>query len=252
MDALRAYTKIETGSTAIGNDWIERRWSSFLGTTTELLHGRRSCDWLTRTSEEFCFAVSGGSIGSLDFGEIEWSEERSPFGAALVCRRSGEGMVLSTRTIAFDQVPGLCREVRLLNCTGDTLEVSDFKGEILPIMPEALATRCAVPVASLPDVDCLLQVSVTTMGDYGLFLGTEVEGRREILDADAEYYATGLAGTHIIRAGEQWRLPDSFLVPFQGSVESAAGRELSSFLHTRKKMKDRESEIREAAKTGQT
>ena len=80
----RAYTRVDHGLVRVGNQWLERVWSGFMGYTTSLIHRPSEFEWAARKNPEFSVEIDGATLNIDDFGEVEWSEECNDLGASLV------------------------------------------------------------------------------------------------------------------------------------------------------------------------
>jgi hypothetical protein len=147
----RAYTSVDPGAARVGNAWLERSWSAFIGQTIELTQSAGPTQWLAAQSAEVCFTLADGRVFDvMALGEVEWSEERSPHAAGLLLRKgSPAGLGAYIRTLALHDSAGLVREVQLFNTSPDPVIVASVHYEMLPLhgerqaLPEGMAVLTA-------------------------------------------------------------------------------------------------------------
>ena len=113
--ADRAYSYVDRGRALLGNPWLERRWSAFLGTTNGLWHKPPACVWSNVPGDELAAPVDGAMQPAMAFGEVAWSEEANPYGATLVQTRTGLGLTVEVRTLAFHAAPAMVRTATLIH-----------------------------------------------------------------------------------------------------------------------------------------
>lgn len=228
----RAYTYIDRSRAVVGNRWMERTWSAFLGNTTSLLQKAGEFEWLERKGPEFRVVTDEGPLEVLDFGETAWSEENSPRGGTLVSVQSRPGIEITLRTTALHDHPAFVRTVSVLNTGGEPLTVREFLPERLPLRRDGLQvyTEDFSSGAVSADWHATQPAAALALGDRGLFFGSRGGGHfRLFADEDGEC-AVRIAGPRRLEPGQTWRLEPTFLIPYTGWLQEAATTLYSQFL----------------------
>lgn len=227
----RAYTYIDRAKALVGNRWMERTWSAFLGHTIGLVQKSGDYEWLSGPGQEFSLETDRGRLGVLDFGETAWSEENDTRGATLVSVQRRPGLELTLRMTALHEHPGFIRSAVVLNTGDEPVTVDRLLSERLPLRREGVLVytddfsqgeesadwRAAHPGAAL------------AREDRGLFFGQRGGGHFRLFAADGEC-AVVVEGPQRIAPGDSWRIAPTFLVPFTGHVRDAAATLYSQFL----------------------
>jgi hypothetical protein len=174
----------------------------------------------------------GRSLGLLDFGEADWSEENGSRGATLVSVQRRPGLELTVRNLALHEHPAFLRTMSILNTSDDAVTVLELWPEWLPIVRDGVrvytedfssGAASADWVASEPGAAVALQ-------DRGLFFGQRRGGRFGLMSGDEGECSVRVAGPRTLGPGEVWELEPTFLVPFTGRVVDAAATVYSQFL----------------------
>lgn len=140
----RAQALIRTGFVQLSNPWMERRWSTLLGATTELtLSGSPRGDCLTRKSPEFHLDFGGKPYAVHDLGETNWSEKSDHHGCTLTMTQSATALSLRLDNFMAHRSPGMVRQLEILNRSQSTVRLSRVAVEILPLDPEQFRTPSA-------------------------------------------------------------------------------------------------------------
>jgi hypothetical protein len=248
MQEDRAYTRIDAGTAYIGNAWLERSWSAFLGNTIGLDYHSASLEWLGRRNPEFAIELDEGVLGYMAFDEAEWFEASSPYGAHLVQRRFSDELALEFTTTAFHKSPGMLRSMRIHNLGGEPLPVRSVGLDMLVI-----AHRAHVRVNDLRDEHIALcwerdesAVALLAHG-CGLLLGIEGGGVYDLFSGHPQLCALMTKTVGVLQPGEIRRLPDTWILPFSGEPEHAKARDYAAFLLLVKQWRLWEEERRRAA-----
>lgn len=234
----RAYTAVDPGTARLGNAWLDRSWSAFMGQTIDLTHKPDGFSWLTGASPEIGFTLRDGrDFDVMALGEVEWSEECSPHAAGLLLRKgSPPGVGAFIRTLALHETAGLVREVRLFNTGPEPLTVASVRYEMLPLR----GARQVLPegVAVLAD-------------GRGLLIG--VEGAAELTPGTpgGEALTISCNQPHTLARGDHWDLPPVFVLPFAGGLGAHVAALATSYHKHREAMRaweaGRAAAIREEA-----
>ena len=249
IDAMndRSYTYIDAGTAIIGNRWCERRWSSFMGYSTEITCLTSDINWLASNNTEFVIHYDKDILGLRDLGEIAWSEEANSHMAVLECRKSNGAMVLVTRSTIFHGSPGILRKSYLANVSEkpgnflaavtDTIFPLDdmLRAEVLHYNPRIAADRDITGlIRSNPPP---LTVSLWRK-DGGLIIGTEGPGGFVAqLENKGEIALVAYCPTTLFPGGIL-HLPESYIIPFRGANEEARKRAHGDFVRARREWMD--------------
>jgi hypothetical protein len=129
----RASSAINLGIVCLANRWLERRWSTVRGTTTELRLPGRSGDCLTQVSPEYHVDYGEVPLAARDLGQAGWSESASASGASVVMEQAGDGVYLRSETFLSHQRPGMVRQMELTNTGAAPVRITRLATEILPL-----------------------------------------------------------------------------------------------------------------------
>ena len=121
----RAYVHISAGTTRIGNAWIERSWSAFLGRAVGLTDRTLARDWLNASGDDFLLICSDRRITPMDLGEKEWSEAMFSLGASLTVRHAGPGIVFDVCTRVFHRASFMMRSCRIMNASNQDMSMDE-------------------------------------------------------------------------------------------------------------------------------
>ncbi len=122
----RAYVHISAGMTRIGNAWIERSWSAFLGHTVGLTDRVHPREWLDASGDDFLLVCGERRITPMDLGEKEWSEAMFSLGAALTVRHAGPGVVFDVCTRVFHRASFMIRSCRIMNASNQNMSLDEI------------------------------------------------------------------------------------------------------------------------------
>lgn len=147
-----------------------------------------------------------------DLGYVEWSEEYTPFGVALVGWREGPGWAFEHKTYAFHRSAALLRACRVASTSPAPVTVRQVAYEILPLRGEGVM-RVAEGFSGHA-------VAVTRPG-HGLIMGADHELVIETFEPDSWLCSAVARGPRTLQPGEMWTLPETFLLPFAGGCQSA-------------------------------
>jgi len=209
MTAPRAYTLIDAGTALIGNAWLERRWSNFMGNTIGLEQKPGLVEWCRGKSPEFRIETGQASLGIMDLGYTQWSEEYSPESVTLLMEQEGPAWVLAVHTTAFHACGGLWRGCALTNSSP---EVQIVHRLVLDMLPLHRTVACMERRENL---------ALLSNGNQGLLVGAEENVRVELMDSDEQFCTITAQGPWLLEPGTTWVLPGSYLVPFTGGRDQA-------------------------------
>ncbi|MCL4217479.1 MAG: hypothetical protein KJ052_10820 [Candidatus Hydrogenedentes bacterium] len=228
----RAYTYVDRTVVRLGNRWIERTWSAFIGNSTNLHHKMADTELLEGRSREFALLVDGEWRGVMDFAEIEWSEENSPLGAALICRQRGDGLDVVIRTTAFHDNPGMVRQVSVANLGEGTVDLGPACSEALTLDPDkttiwASGFEAAVTSQEYKSPDHAVALEVN--GSEILF-GQIGGGQFHLFAQEPGECAVFVDEQAALAGGQTWHMPPTLLLPYTEGRDSAFTRLLGEFL----------------------
>lgn len=211
----RAYVHISAGTTRIGNAWIERSWSAFLGHTVGLTDRTHPRDWIAGPGGDFLLSGGERRMTPMDLGEKEWSEALFSQGAALTARHAGPGIAFDVCTRVFHRASFMMRSCRLMNASGCALQVDEAVLDQVHLA--ASAPECATFA-----LDC------GGMGGYCLDRGrglvvAALPGAAIVFDDHKQATAIRCVARAVaIAPGAYKELPDIGMAFFSGAAADAA------------------------------
>jgi len=253
MKPDRAYVRINAGAALLGNAWLERSWSTFVGNTFELRQKAGNFAWVVGNCPEFRIATQNRVFGIMDLGDLDWSEVYTPFGAGLMARKSGPGLLFVIGSFALHENPGMLRSTRIMNISSDPITLDHVAVDVLAIPhsgtrvrthqfareQDALAWQTDEPAAAL------------LLRDRGLILGILGGGLFQLFQPEPGSCALVVPNGRTLEPGQVWPLPDAFLLPFTGDPDRAVSSLLGDFLLHVRHMKAWETQIEAARQTPQ-
>lgn len=230
---LRAYTYIDRGHAIVGNRWMERRWSAFLGNTTALTQKDGEFEWLDGHCAEFRVVLEDEELEVIDFGETSWSEENSPRGATLVSVQRRWGLELELRTTALHDHPAQIRFFTVRNAGMEPVRVTLVCPERLPLRRDGVEVFTddfsqGAPGAEWDAPD--RQAAALVHEDRGLFFGRQGGGHMRLFAAGERECVIPVPGPGLLGRGETWRTAPTYLIPFTGGLRDAAMTTYAQFL----------------------
>ncbi len=230
MHCERAYTYIDSGIARLGNAGLERVWSTYLGHSLELRSQPAGFDWLTDRGIEFRIEVDGRGFGLRDLEPVEWSEICDPHGAGLVARQPGPGFCFERVYFAFHDHPAHVRLGRLWSTGTQRLRVGRPALEVLPLRPAAVYSngfreRHGRVLWRSEEAGAGLVAE-----GQGLVLGIAGGGVYALFEPKASLCTLGIEETRTLAPGDEWVLPETYAVPFEGSVDVRAPKILGELL----------------------
>ncbi len=210
MTAPRAYTLIDPGTARIGNAWLERSWSNFMGNTIGLAQKTgSSVEWCRGKSPEFRIETGQASLGIMDLGYTQWSEEYSPESVTLLMEQEGPDWVLTVHTTAFHACGGLWRGCALTNSSPEVQKADHLLSDILPLPRNAVCME--------QDIHHV----ILHCGNQGLLIGTEEHSRVDVGCSEELSCRIAAQGPWLLEPGATLVLPGSYIVPFTGAQDQA-------------------------------
>ncbi len=155
----RAYTHITRSLVRIGNAWLERQWSAFLGTTQAFIDQPASMEWIQGQSREWLVSINGESLSPLSCGELEWTEGNTAFGAMLEACWSTPTSVLRVQTTVPHRWPAMIRQFMVYNTTEAPIQVGPITVDALSFHGSAWTS---LPCPENMPISCVL---FTTTGN---------------------------------------------------------------------------------------
>ncbi len=219
----RGYTYVDHGLARVGNRWLERVWSGFMGHTTSLMQKSGDVEWAAPKSPEFSLDVDGSSLGLDDFGEIEWSEECSELGATLVATHRRPGLELRVEQLAFHDAPALLRSISVFNSGGQAIDIGPVIAECVALDdPEVrfCASDFKQPQATAEFVG-KPALGALVRGDHGLLMLCENEGRLELGSRTPGICSVAFQGGKRLAPFQRAFIGRTFLIAFEGDAVTA-------------------------------
>lgn len=209
----RAYARIEKGVVRLGNAWLERRWSSFLGTTTELRRNPGGEECLSQRSPEFHIDYGSRPLAAMDLGDLSWSDGTDAHGAWITLDLQGPGVAVSLETLFFHRVPGQVRTLSITNTGGEIVVITRAAAEILPLNPDAFRARSVQGEAEASLTALGEPIHYTALrGAGGAFLlGACRRARFALYHPHPAYCAPVWEGSVSLEPGKTWQAPPAVL-----------------------------------------
>lgn len=231
----RARTHIDRTSITLANRWLERSWSTFLGTTESMRDRANDVEWLRGGSREFGVRIGNDEFGSMAFGDADWSEQANASAATLVQCASRDGLQLRMLTHAFHDSPVIAREVRVLNAnataiTLDTLVIDDMMFDVAIVD----GGRVAYTPSGDPSAQSFHEFSAVQGDRVGLVVACE-NGLKARVDSTRLRIATAAAVD--IPGSTVWNSPTVAYIPFVGSAAMALAMHLNPFYNALRAMR---------------
>ncbi|MDP2322639.1 MAG: hypothetical protein Q8N51_01240, partial [Gammaproteobacteria bacterium] len=222
---------IDKGVIRLGNAWLERRWSAFLGTTTELLRQPAGEDCLDRKSPEFHLDYGGRPIAAMDLGDLNWSESVDAHGAAITLDLRGPGLAVHLETFLFHSCPGLIRTLTVTNTSGDTVAITRAATEVLPVKPARYTARSVQGEAEFSLMVGSEPIHYVALrgGADALLLGACRKARFALFHPNPAYCAPVWEGSMTLQPGCAWEAPPTSLFWSRDGAAQNLSNELNGF-----------------------
>ena len=235
MNDRRAQTYVATGITRLGNRWMTRRWTTFMGNTIGLCPEAGDFDWFTAKSEELLLTGDGAVRGLLELGGVEWSEECDQYAAVLVGRYNGSGLDVTVRNGAFHENPAFFRQITVHNSSDAAVTIDRAVLEVLPIHhPRMLVMTDGFSVGhESVNWKTTEEAAVILAPRYSMLVGIDGGGRFELFAPDPETCALVCGDAVTLAPGEKQVYPETVLLPFTGEVQAAVGGAYKQYLKAR-------------------
>lgn len=227
----RAYAHIEKGVIRLGNAWLERRWSSFLGTTTELRLRPGDRDCLVQKSPEFHLDYGDRPLAAMDLGDLNWSESVDTHGAAVALDMQGPGVAVRLETYLFHKCPGMVRTLSVTNTGGEPVTLTRAAAEVVPLDGDHYETRSAHGDAEFQLMVFGEPVHYAALrGTSGAFLlGACRRARFALFHPHPAYCAPVWEGSVALYPGRTWQAPQAILFWSPAGAAADLAEELSRF-----------------------
>lgn len=253
MKPDRAYARISAGAALLGNAWLERSWSAFVGNTFELRQKAGDFAWVAGNCPEFRIAAQNRVFGVMDLGDLEWSEVYTPFGAGLMARKSGPGLLFVIGSFALHENPGMLRSTRIMNTSTDPIVLDHVALDVLSIAHAAIRVRTHRFAREQAALAWQTEESAAALllENRGLILGILGGGLFQLFQPQPGCCALVVPNGRTLEPGQVWTLPDAFLLPFTGDPDRAVSTLFGDFLLQVRQMKAWETQIDAARQTPQ-
>ena len=212
----RAYTRIDFNRAMVGNQWLERSYSGFFGTTNSVNTKGRDIEWIVAQNPEFALSVNGESFGPMDLGEVDVSDECSELGATLLITKSNADIEVSMAITALHEVPAIMRSLSVTNRSSEDIHLDSVAMDILAWEPEDLTFWSNQFRQEQPDAckcesadACIAAIS----GKYGMLYGVLGEGDLYLHTPEKNQCQWVNACAKDLAPRETWTSPESYLIP---------------------------------------
>ncbi len=228
----RAYTEVHRGQSRVGNRWIERTWSTFVGHTTSLLDVSEGLEWTAGLSREFSVRIDGEPLGVMDFGEVEWSEENGPVGAALTSRKKRPGLEILTHTLALHEFPALVRTLTLHNLSRHDVVASHIVLDSLGLVHEGVRVFTDGFAMQRDAIEWRTdeRAAALTRDQTVLILGSEAPCTFRLYAPEAGVFAVMHEGSQQAPGGAKITFPATYLLAASGDPAECARTVFADFL----------------------
>ncbi len=228
----RAEARIDTGVARLTNRWMERRWATYTGATTELHLTGVDGDALTRKSPEFHIDCGERAIAVSDCTDLAWSEAVDQHGASLSLAMRSPGLFIRLETFIAHQSPGMVRQLQLFNTSHAALTITRVAAEILPLDPDTFSpngiteNRTRDLAGRAGETRYLAHVTAPA---GALLLGTNQPDGFALFAPNPRYCASVWTGYEEIAPGKAWTPPPTTLTwqagatPTDIDTEAVAG-----------------------------
>lgn len=219
----RAYTHVDYGHARLGNRWLERSWSAFLGHTTSLVQQLGETEWVAARNDEYSLVAEGKTLGVIDFGEVEWSESLTELGATLVATHRHETLALRIEQTAIHEAPALLRSVTLMNHGTRAVEVGPIVIECLTLDVGGirLFTGDFTRLKESNEPEGRRSVGAMLRGDTGLLFVSEGEGTVTLSAPESGACSVRINLTRVMAPSQRWVFGQSMIVAFEGDPNAA-------------------------------
>ena len=228
----RAFTYVDRGQAKVGNRWVERTWSTFVGHTTGLARMPEEIEWTAGLCREFSLLVDGEPLGVMDFGEVEWSEENGPAGATLVARKMRPGFEVDIRTLALHDSPALVRTVTLRNTGRNDVAVSRVVVDSLGLTQEGVRVYTQGFATHHDAIEWRTdeRAAALVRDREVLFVGSEAPCTFRLHAPDAGVCAVAHEAPQPLAAGATLLFPSTYLLATSGDLAECARTTFTDFL----------------------
>ncbi len=228
----RGYTYVDHGLARVGNRWLERVWSGFMGHTTSLMQKSGDVEWAAPKSPEFSLDVDGSRLGVDHFGEIEWSEECNELGATLVATHRCPGLELRVEQLAFHDAPGLLRTTTIFNRGRRKVKVGPFITESFELdEPECCQYFMCLKASGEQGTSAGFdQIGAVVAGERGLILLGERNAEIVLGSEDFGACSVRIDDRQILTPSQFATQDRSLLIAFEGDSQAALDRHLPEIL----------------------
>ncbi len=234
----RAYTYIDRANALVGNRWLERRWSSFLGVTVALVDKMDGYDWITGECAEFSLHLGDETLGPLDLGETLWTEDNGPLGATLTCTRDRPDLEVRVSTLAYHDIAAMLRRIRVLNKSKNPLQVRHATLDSIAVGRKTFRAL----VNGFHETHAAIRHTTDERGvalqlkHRGMIMGHEAPATYALCDPAPPACAIQRFESHVIGAGRWMEWEASYLIPYRGPVADASRRQFADFLAHRREL----------------
>ena len=222
----RAYTRVDHGPVRVGNQWLERVWSGFMGYTTSLIYRPSEFEWAARKNPEFSVEIDGETLSIDDFGEVEWSEECSDLGASLVGVYRHPALELRIEQLAFHEAPALLRTTTLFNSGRRKVKLGPVITENFVLdKPENCSCFMDLEVPSDPAaISKFNEIGAVVAMDYGLLFLAERKAQIILGSQGSAACSVRSLRRQMFVPSQTVSLDRSIIIAFEGDTQLALGR----------------------------
>jgi len=240
----RAYTYVDRTHAIVGNYWMERTWSAFLGNTCSLLQRHCEIEWVAGASSEFELTNENCRLDVMDFGEVIWSEQNSPAGATLVCLQQRPDLEVCVKTLAYHENPGMRRRVSVRNRGHEEIIIRRITLEQLPISSDGITVLTDGFGQAQDTVDIETSergIALARDDGRGIITGIDGGGLYSAFGRECDCCRLALHGPKRLAPGKIWKLPATYILPYAGDLAETVRTTYAQLLmHLRKQSRARQ------------
>jgi hypothetical protein len=236
----RAYTHVDYATAKVGNRWLERSWSRFMGTTNSLIEKESEREWVSANNPEFKIETDGVPLGPMELGDTNFSDTVNDLGAVITLEKSNPELVFTAETTAFHDKPVLVRKVSLRNLTDSPKVVRSIASEAITL--DSNDVRFLTQFFSKEESGVIADTKETTIGiewgEDGLLVGKMGEGNFDLGHSESQTCQIIVPIHNELQPGETREFGRTMLMLYQGDPLDFANTQIPDVV---KRIQDFES-----------
>jgi len=225
------YARLDAGTIYLGNDLWERQWSNFLGNTIAICSKADGMEW-AQPSPEFCIDSGGAKLGHLELGYTEWSDTRDTLSGGVLARHRNDSFELEIHSLIFHGVPGMLRRMRLFNVSSVPQTLASFAMESLNISKNGAKVMHSNFEKASESFNAHSEEAALALlyPNGGLIMGIHGGGQYKLFAPEPRQVSLCTKEGRVMAPGTVWVLPDTYMMPFAGTLDEGVRKQLADFL----------------------